>query len=199
MPENFRTTAREIDHCRLNAEFTRTAVQNQIELAGGFFAQVFTYMLSCRRADAAERVGRRRRETAVLRTAVGCKQRVRPGVRRASQRHSVLTSGYPAAAARLLFKHHRERPRPVTVGKLLGFRRDFGPPGNVVGAGHMDDQRMVERTPLGTIGGGHGRLLIRISSQAVDGFGGHGDEPAGFQNRCGPSNSSHIDRLYRRS
>jgi len=63
----------------------------------------------------------------------------------------------------------------------------------------MDDQRMVERTPLGTIGGGHGRLLIRISSQAVDGFGGHGDEPAGFQNRCGPSNSSHIDRLYRRS
>ena len=36
MPENFRTTAREIDHCRLNAEFTRTAVQNQIELAGGF-------------------------------------------------------------------------------------------------------------------------------------------------------------------
>ena len=36
VPENFRTTAREIDHCRLNAEFTRTAVQNQIELAGGF-------------------------------------------------------------------------------------------------------------------------------------------------------------------
>ena len=47
----------EIEHCRLDPEFARAAIENQIELAFGFKAEIFGNVCRTRRTDAAERVG----------------------------------------------------------------------------------------------------------------------------------------------
>src|SRR5207245_1085415 len=77
--------------------------------------------------------------------------------------------------------------RPETLGQALG---DIGPVGDelpgVIRLGDVDDQRIVGGPALGAKDTGDGRGVESIGAEAIDGFGGKGDEAAAAQHTSGP-------------
>jgi len=51
--------------------------------------------------------------------------------------------------------------------------------------GDMHDQGIEQRTALGSEDRGHRLAIGGVSAQAIDGFGGEGDKPAGFEDAGG--------------
>ena len=186
--------AREVHHRGFDAEFARASVEDEVELARGLLAEVFAHVPRARRTDASEGVARGGGESAVRRAREGRDERVRPGVRGAAQRHRVLPARHPEAAARLLREDDRQRPGPVAPGEELGFGRRLRPPGDVLRARDVHDERVVARPSLGVVGGVHRRLLVGVGGEPVDRFGRHGDESARFEHAHGALDLDRIDR-----
>ncbi len=120
----------------------------------------------------------------------GLEHGMRHGVRWAAQAHAVLTARRCLGSMRQAWQDQGEGAGPERVDQLLGKDRHFlGIAGDGVSVGHMHDQRMVGRAPLGGKDLRHGCVVVAVGSQAIDRFGGQAQQLALLQ--------GHSSGLYR--
>ena len=131
--------------------------------------------------DASKAVGRRCSQTGDAHRGQGLHQALENRVRRDTQRNGVLPRTGKGRCIRPAPEHQRERPGPEGIAQALCFRRPLGPLLRRLGIRHMDDQRMVGRTPLDAVDAGHCLFIGGVGRQPVDGLGGQADDATGLQ------------------
>ena len=88
---------------------------------------------------------------------------------------------------RVFFQQQGERPRPEAIGHgVHPVRHVGGPARQLVGAGQVDDQRVVARALLGLEDAGDRPGVGRVGGQPVHGLGRHGHQLPGLQQARGP-------------
>ena len=174
-PQQARAVARQqADDARLQAHLAGAAVENPQVAVG----ELLRHVLGAGRADRHVAVGRGRHQA----TSEGRQQRLRARVRRHAQGHAVLAGGDAARDLVTRRQHQGQRPRPAGVHQpSRGWWNLGGPLANLLGAGQVHDQWIAAWPPLEREDLLHRRRLAGIGGQAVDGFGGHGDQVAGAQ------------------
>ncbi len=82
-------------------------------------------------------------------------------------------------------QHQRQRSRPERCGEPRGFGGELRQRVRRGKIGHMRDQRVERRPPLGRIEPRHRLAIAGVGAEPVNRLGRKGDEPAGGQNARG--------------
>ncbi len=92
-------------------------------------------------------------------------------------------------------QHKRQRAGPEAAGNLFRQRVEMRDLLRGFKLCHMHDQRVELRSPLGGEDTGHRPFIRRIRAEAVNGFGGEGDELPGAQKLCRFGDCSIVGRF----
>jgi len=172
--------AGQVQHGGFDTDFTGAAIEDHRDVLGQLAAfDMVEDMARIGRADPAGGVGAGRRHRAAGRAQqvesdrmVGNtdRQAVEPG--RGQQRDRAVL------AAR---QDQGQRAGPYRGGQPPGALVEIDQAGGLFDGRHMDDQRVEARPALGGEDRGHRPVVGGVAAQAIDGFGGEGDQPSGPQ------------------
>ncbi len=165
-----------IDDGALDAHGAGAAVEHQQVVA-----EFCMHMRRRGGADAAEAVGRRRRQPA-LPAFENRQHGLGDGMGGAAQTDGVLSTGAGVGHAGFARQNQGERPGPEGGGKFArGFRHFGRPMPQIGGAVDMHDHGVVGRPPLRGIDSGDGLHVLGVGGQAVNGFSRQTDQFARLQ------------------
>src|SRR6476620_4591678 len=137
--QHHRRISGDINDCRLDADFTWSAVEHVINRC----AELRAHMLRQRCAYATEPVRRRPCYAA----AEFRQERVRNRMSRYAQADRILATGERITYSRRALEYHRQRPGPEFLCKQMGSRRHIARPiGKLVHVRYMHDHRMIDRS-----------------------------------------------------
>ena len=187
--QNHRALARRVDHARFDAHLAAAPVEDQRNSA----VHILKDMLRGRRARLAAAVGARRGDGPARRR----NQRARRLAGRQADADGIQPRAHAVGNPVALGQNQRHRPRPKCVHQLPRRRRNRAHQRrNFIDRRHMDDQRVIPRTPLRLEDFPDGLLIQRIRAQTVHRFRGHADELTLTDELCSLLNRLHRDGLY---
>ena len=151
----------------------RAAVEDEVDAP----AQVAEHMGGRGRRDMAGAVGRGRHH----RRAEGFEQRMRQRMCRHAHGHAVEPGagqvGHRAAGRQR--QHQGQRSRPERGRQPLGGRVEAPKRPGGGDIGHVGDQGIERRPPLGGVEPGHRLAVAGVGAEPIDGLGREGDQPPG--------------------
>ena len=150
-----------IDNRRLHTDSDRTSIKNHLNSS----IHILPYMLSCRRTWTTGSIRTRR----CNRNLRKMNQTVCNRIARHPHRHGLKTTRRSIRHDTALRKNHRQRSRPICLGKFSSRFRNFLHKGfKLLHAGNMRDQRIVRRTPLRRIDFFRCLLIQSIRTESIN-------------------------------
>ncbi len=174
--------ARNVDHGGFDAEMGRAGIEDGFDAAN----EVVEDVVGGRGAGVAEAIGAGRGDG----DAGGAEELKCGGMSGDANADEGAAGGYGVRDGGSFGQKHGERAGPEGAGELLDALAELGGNGGyaveIVEAGDVDDERVPGGPLLGGEDAGHGFCGECVGAEAVDGFGGEGDEAAGAEEICGP-------------
>ncbi len=189
-PQDGRCVTRQVQHCRLDADRGRAAIDDEIDPP----VEVVDDVGGLSRTGPREQVGARRGDGHGGRVDQGS----RNGMRRHANRHVGKAGGHLVRHASGAREDHGQRPGPEVACEASGtLRHARNERRNRLERSHVDDERVVQRALLRREQPLYGRTVQGVHSEPVYGLRWKRDQPATAEAFGGAGNSRRVGVVCR--